>query len=62
MKCHEISGISGSKALTQRDNRFGLVPQLWAVWELAITHGDACNLSSLRVRGFLVISKDRVFL
>ena len=32
------------------------------MWELAITHGDACNLSSLRVRGILVISQDRVFL
>ena len=30
--------------------------------ELTITHGDACNLSSLRVRGILVISQDRVFL
>ena len=25
-------------------------------------HGDACDLSSLRVRGILVISHDRVFL
>ena len=25
-------------------------------------HGDACNLSSLRVRDILVISQDRVFL
>ena len=32
------------------------------MWELGITHGDACNLSSLRVRGILVISQDRVFL
>ena len=32
------------------------------MWELAITHRDACNLSSLRVRGILVISQDRVFL
>ena len=62
MKCHRISGIPGSKALTLRDNRFRLVPRLWAIWELAITHRDVCNLSSLKVRGILVISKDRVFI
>ena len=37
----------------------GRVPQLRAMWELTITHGDVCNLSSLRVRGILVISKDK---
>ena len=62
MKCHRISGIPGSKALTQRDNKLRLVPRLRAMWELTITHGDACNLSLLRVRGILVISKDKVFL
>ena len=43
-----------------RDNRFGLIPRLWVVWELTIMHRDACNLSSLKVRGILVISQDRV--
>ena len=62
MKCHGISGILGLKALTYRDNRIGLVPWLRVVWELAIMHGDACNLSSLKVRGILFISKDKVFL
>ena len=62
MKCHGISGILGSKALTQRDNRFRLVPRLRVVWELAITHGDVCNLSSLRVKGILIISQDGIFL
>ena len=62
MKCHRISGIPGSKALTKRDNRLRLVPRLRVVWELTIMNGDACNLSSLRVRGILVISKDKVFL
>ena len=46
MKCHGISGIPGSKALTKKGNRLGLVPRLRAVWELTITHGDACILSS----------------
>ena len=62
MKCHRINGIPSSKALAYRDNRLGLVPRLRAVWELAITHGDACNLSLLRVKGILVISQDKVFL
>ena len=62
MKCHEISQISGSKALTKRDNRLGLVPRLSPMWELTITHGDACNLSSLRVRGILVSSQGKIFL
>ena len=39
-----------------------LVPQLRAMKEQAITHGDACSLLSLKVRGFLVISYVRVFL
>ena len=31
------------------------------MWELARKHEDECNLSSLRVRGILVISHDRGF-
>ena len=46
----------GSKALPWRDNRLGLVPRLRAVKEHAIMHGDAYSLSSLKVRGILIIS------
>ena len=56
MECREIDIILGLKALPYRDNKLGLVPRLMAVKEHAITHRDVCILSSLMVRGILVIS------
>ena len=55
MECHGISRIPGSKALTWRDDRLGLVFRLRVVKEHVITHRDACSLSSLMVRGIFVI-------
>ena len=56
MECREINRIPGLKALTYRDNKLRLVPRLMAVKEHAITDRDVCSLSSLMVRGILVIS------
>ena len=60
MECHGITRIPGSKALTQRDNRLGLVLLFKAMKEHAITHRDACILSSLMMRGIFL--QARVFL
>ena len=40
----------------------GLFFSLRSVKERSITHRDVCSLSSLMVRGILVISRVRVFL
>ena len=62
MECYGISRMSGLKSLTYRDNRLGLVLWLNVVKEHAIMQRDACSLSSLMVRGILVILQARVFL
>ena len=49
MEYHGISRILGSKALTKRDNRFGLVLR-------EIVHMDVFSLSSHKVWGILDIS------
>ena len=55
MECHGISGILGTKTLTKKDSRPGLVLDFRSVKEHAIVHKDACSLSSLKVRGILNI-------
>ena len=62
MKCHEISGILGSKALTKRGCSLGLVHGLKAHEGTPITHRDTCSLSSLKERGTIDISRARVLL